>query len=254
MTTPTPPTPPPGPHDSEDISKPLPQRLAVAFMQTFAKGLIAILPVGAFILLLAWFYSVFENFFGTPIRSAIHLIFPGDYYIPGMGFLLGMVLIFLLGLFLNALIVRQLLQASEGLLQRLPLAKTVMSSVRDVTGFFTKSEKRQMNQVVVVNIQETGFKMVGFITRQDLSDLPQGMSGSDMVSVFFPLSYAMGGFTALVPRTRIQPVEMSMEDAMRFVLTAGMKSEESRAVDTAAKAKEAVRREAISPETTRRPL
>lgn len=204
------------------------RRVALGFMRTFAKGLISILPVGVAIIVLVWLAQTFEGFFATPIQHIMRAFDADRYYVSGLGFVFGLVLIFLLGLGVNALIVRQMLAASEGLLQRLPVAKTIMTSVRDVTGFFSKSERKQMNQVVIVTLAESGVRAVGFVTREDLSDLPEGMANTEAVAVFMPLSYAMGGFTLLVPRNCIAPVKMSMEDAMRFVLTAGMKSETPR--------------------------
>ncbi|MCX5662189.1 MAG: DUF502 domain-containing protein [Planctomycetota bacterium] len=215
---------------SADISVDAPRksfarRMGVGFMQTFAKGLIAILPVGVAIIVIVWMARTFEDIFAAPIQRIMVLLRVEHHYVSGLGFVLGLTLIFLLGLFVNALIVRQMLAASEGLLQRLPVAKTIMSSVRDVTGFFSKSERKQMNQVVVVRLAESGVRAVGFVTRESLMDLPEGMAKPETVAVFMPLSYAMGGFTLLVPRECVTPVSMSMEDAMRFVLTAGMKSE-----------------------------
>lgn len=50
------------------------------------------------------------------------------------------------------------------------------------------------------------------------------MDGTDQVAVYLPLSYQIGGYTLLVPRSAVKPVDMSLEDAMRFTLTAGLSS------------------------------
>jgi uncharacterized membrane protein len=64
--------------------------------------------------------------------------------------------------------------------------------------------------------------LLGFVTRQDLSRLPLGMEGRDTIAVYLPMSYQIGGYTLLLPRTMVEPVQMSMEDALRFTITAGM--------------------------------
>jgi uncharacterized membrane protein len=63
---------------------------------------------------------------------------------------------------------------------------------------------------------------MGFVTRDDLAGLPPGMGEPGMIMVYMPMSYQVGGYTALVPRASVQPVDMSFEEAMRFTLTAGL--------------------------------
>lgn len=236
------------------------RRVLLGISRTFLNGFIALLPIGAAIFVLSWLFDVFESTFNKPIILTFGYLFPDvQVYRYGMGFVLGLVLIFLLGLALNAYIFRELLATSERLLQRLPLAKTVMSSVRDVTGFFSKSEKKQLSQVVFVHLAhlppwagvttaptavgpsaaapgdvagasasatgKAAVRLIGFLTRADLTDLPPGAALAGHVAVYFPFSYAVGGITALVPRDAIEPTTMSMEEAMRFCLTAGMKRE-----------------------------
>lgn len=200
-------------------------RIWRAVTQTFFKGLIAILPIAATVYVLVWLAGYLDN----PGRYVLNAIQRGlglqePYDIPGAGLLAGIIVIFVVGLLVNAWLIQQLLGASESLVQRLPLAKTVFSSVRDLMGFFAKSGNRPAGQVVIVTLNGTGARMVGFITRQDVSDLSLGgLETQDLVAVYFPFSYAVGGFTLLLPRSTVLPVDMPVEAAMRFALTAGMK-------------------------------
>jgi uncharacterized membrane protein len=73
-----------------------------------------------------------------------------------------------------------------------------------------------------VTIGDTPLRLIGFITREDFGDLPVGIGGDDAVAVYLPMSYQIGGFTTMVPRSAVQPVDMSIEQAMRFAVTAGM--------------------------------
>lgn len=65
-------------------------------------------------------------------------------------------------------------------------------------------------------------QLVGFITQQHSEQLPQGLNIEGSVLVYLPLSYMIGGYTILVPQRNITPLDMSMEEAMRFTLTAGI--------------------------------
>jgi uncharacterized membrane protein len=89
-------------------------------------------------------------------------------------------------------------------------------------GFFGGSDKGKFNKVVMVSLGGTGARILGLVTREDFGSLPAGIGGDDRVAVYLPMSYQVGGFTAIVPRSAIEQVEMSMEEAMRFAVTAGM--------------------------------
>lgn len=183
--------------------------------RTLLTGLITILPIVLTIYLLYWLAVSSENV----MSSALHLIFPDLVYFPGLGVIVGLVVVFLIGLMMKAIIVRQLFVFSEQILYRLPLIRTVYRAMRDLFDFFSP-KKDGLGQVVTVNIN--GMEMIGFITQEDTSKLSVPFKSSGSVLVYIPMSYMIGGFTVLIPRKDIHRSTMSMEEAMRFVLTAGI--------------------------------
>jgi uncharacterized membrane protein len=62
------------------------------------------------------------------------------------------------------------------------------------------------------------------VSRADFEGLPEGVGHKGEVAVYLPMSYQIGGYTLLVPRELLIPVRMSREEAMKFILTAGLKS------------------------------
>jgi uncharacterized membrane protein len=110
----------------------------------------------------------------------------------------------------------------EQLVERIPLVKALYGSVRDLMGFFSNSDEETTRQAVMVTVGNTPLRLIGFITREDFSDLPVGIGGDDDVAVYLPMSYQIGGFTTMVPRSAVRLVDMSIEQAMRFAVTAGM--------------------------------
>lgn len=210
------------------IKRPSPvQAVFNAIARAFVKGLLAILPLGATIFVFVWLANTFESIFNTPIRGLMRLIKldPDQYYIWGMGILVGLIFITALGILLNALLFRQLLELSEQLLERLPLARTVINGVRDLMGFFGKKEKEASSQVVLFALGQTNIKCMGFIMRSDLSDMEEAVRGDGRVAVYVPMSYGIGGYTVLIPRAHLEPIDLPMEEAMRYALTAWVKSE-----------------------------
>jgi len=178
-------------------------------------GFITLLPVVLTIYLLYWLAVSSEQVLG----NALKFLLPNTVYFPGMGMIAGLVVIFIVGLMMNAYMVRQLFALGEQLLYRLPFIKTVYRAFRDFFDFFSP-KKEQFGQVVAVTVN--GIELVGFVTQEDPQRLPESFRDRDSVLVYLPMSYMVGGYTVLIPRSDLRPLKMSMEEAMRFVLTAGI--------------------------------
>lgn len=183
-------------------------------------GLVTILPVALTLYLLYWFFRSAESMLG----GLLQFILPEAIYWPGMGVIAGLGLIFVLGLLMRNYVFQKLFNKTEELLFNVPLIKSVYGMLRDFFHYFSSSKNRDFQQVVAVDIN--GLKMIGFLTQSDMHQLPEGMSDpeADNVLVYLPMSYMIGGYALLVPRSSITMLDMSMEDAMRFALTAGVAS------------------------------
>lgn len=184
------------------------------------QGLVALLPAIMTIYILFWLVSSAETVLGGMLK----LLLPSGWYIPGMGLLAGLVVTFLFGLALNAFLVRRLLDLGERLADHIPLVKTLYGSLKDFIGFFAKQRDSQFNQVVTMDLEFGGkpMRMIGFVTRSDFSSLPAGIGEDGEIAVYLPLSYQIGGYTVIVPRSSVKPVNMSTHRAMGFVVTGGM--------------------------------
>lgn len=181
------------------------------------RGLVVVLPMALTAWLLWWL--------GTSVEALLHqvivLFVPEQLYRPGMGIVAAVVLLIAAGVLVNAFIVRRLLAAWEALLERIPIVKSVYGAVRDFVQMLPSSgERRELRRVVVVRFGAAA--AIGFVTRDDAGELGLGAAGEGAVAVYFPMSYQIGGYTLLVPRDRIQPIDLPIETAMRLVLTGGM--------------------------------
>lgn len=183
--------------------------------KTLLTGFITLLPAVLTIYLLYWMGVSSEEFLGNALRSVL----PENTYFPGLGMLTGIVFVFIVGLLMNAYLVRKLFLIGEQVLYRLPLIKSVYRAFRDFFDFFSPN-KEGLGQVVAVTLN--GMELVGFVTQEDQQRLPLSFRDRDSVLVYLPMSYMVGGYTILVPRTELRPLKMSRDEAMRFVLTAGI--------------------------------
>lgn len=186
--------------------------------RTFFTGLAVLLPVVATLYLLVWVAGTTEH----ALDGLLRLVLPQAVYVPGLGVVLGLALVFLVGLLMRTWAARKIFAWTEGLMYRVPLIKTVYGTLRDFTNLMSQPHKQGLQQVVLVRLGGTDLRVMGFVTRSDLAGLPPGMSEPGMIAVYLPMSYQIGGYTALVPRASVQAVDMPLEEAMRFILTAGV--------------------------------
>jgi uncharacterized membrane protein len=182
---------------------------------TLLTGIIPVLPIVLTLYLLYWLAISSEQVMGAALQWAL----PKVVYFPGLGTIAGLIVVFLVGLLMKAVLVRQLFSFSESVVYRLPIIKSVYRAIRDLFDFFSP-KKEQFGRVVTVTVN--GMEMIGFITQEDPQRLPESLRNPDSVLVYLPMSYMIGGFTLLIPKKDIKPCQMNMEEAMRFVLTAGI--------------------------------
>jgi uncharacterized membrane protein len=184
----------------------------------FLTGLLTVLPVIGTLYFVLWVLSVLEKFFGKQVL----LVLPDDWYHTGMGLALAVVFVFLVGVLMHGILFRRLFGWAEKVLLEIPLVRSVYGAMRDLLGLFAQHKEPSL-QVVLLDLPGN-LRVLGFITRSDFSDAPKGIARADEVAVYLPMSYQIGGYTVFVPRSACTPVEMSREEAMKFVLTAGLKA------------------------------
>jgi uncharacterized membrane protein len=186
----------------------------------FVHGLIAILPIALTLYLIYWLATSAESILGAVIRYVI-----GDAYVPGLGVLFGFLITLGIGVLLQLWLFRKVFSLGEALLQKIPGIKSLYGSIRDLVGFFDSSKEKDFDKTVMVAIGDENTRLMGLVTRESFDDLPEGIGDDQTVAVYLPMSYQLGGFTIMVPKDKIHPVDMTVDRAMQFVLTAGVSAE-----------------------------
>ena len=186
--------------------------------QYFFRGLITALPLGLTVYLLYVFLRWTETLAMQLIRPFI-----GEFYVPGMGLLLGISGIFLLGFLVSQRGAGKLLSLVELPFTNLPVVKSIYSSLKDFADYFSpRRSQASQHMVVALRIPGQDLELVGLLTRQRVDDLPGGFLQGDRVAVYLPMGYMIGGYTVFVPRGWVQPIDMPVEEAMRASLFAWM--------------------------------
>ncbi len=191
------------------------------FWRTFLAGLATLLPIAITVYAVWWLAAWAERFFGQLVR----VILPAGWYVPGIGVVIAIGAVFLFGVFLNAWLVSRLVTFGERLLERIPLVKTIYTGLRDLLRFVSRDGRStDLKHVVSIEIQP-GVHMIGFVTDQEAGRSFPELARSDddpLVTVYLPLGYQVGGHTLYLPASRLTELDISIEEAMRVALTAGV--------------------------------
>jgi uncharacterized membrane protein len=184
------------------------------------SGLVTVLPVTLTVYVIWWLVNTVEGWLHRAL-IALHVVRPADYW-PGLGLITGFFLLLAVGGLVNAYAGRIFLKYWDELLGRIPLVKTLYGAFRDVLSLLPSGsgEKRDLRRVVLAHFGNV--HAIGFVTREDVPVALEAHGGQNWVTVYFPMSYAFGGYTLYLPRDRIQPLDISVEDAMRLAITAGL--------------------------------
>lgn len=182
----------------------------------FLQGLIAILPLAATVFIFYWLGSYAESVLGGLLKRGL----PDNWYWPGMGLLAGLVATCFIGLLVDAYLFQQLNKIAENILSRIPVVKTIYNGVRDITTFLSTSRRKSDLRTTVLVRLNDHMRVVGFVTS---NNVPYD-TDRESVAVYLPMSYQIGGYTVYIPKDRLEPLDMPIEDAMRMVITAGMSS------------------------------
>lgn len=187
----------------------------------FVSGLISFLPLAVTIYIVYAGVTIVENLLGSFLRNTL----PNDAYIPGFGFLTTLVLIFLLGLLLNNFVTAGLLHKLQEKLTEVPLIKVVYSPLRDLMNLFSKGGGQAMQKVVMVQF-DLQKEVLGLVTRENFNDLDSNLKiNPDKIAVYIPMSYGLGGYTVLVNKSQVIPVNIPVDKAMSLALTAWIKTD-----------------------------
>ena len=189
----------------------------------FFQGLVTFLPIALTIYVIYAGILIADSFFGNILKSVLPT------YIPGLGLLLTILIIFLLGLGLNNLLTGGIFKAIERRLTQVPFIKAIYNPLRDLMNLFNKGGGPQaLKTVVLVELAEGGVKALGLVTRDAFSDIPAiDQHATNRVAVYIPLSYGLGGFTLLVPKSRITQLDIPVEKAMGLAITGWVKVDQN---------------------------
>jgi uncharacterized membrane protein len=197
----------------------------------FLTGLVIIGPI-AITLYTTWHFINVVDAWVKPYVPRIYN--PESYFsfpIPGLGLLFAALGLTVIGALAANLLGRSLISAGELMLGRMPIVRNVYHGVKDVftTVVATTNTYESVQKVVLVQFPSRDIWSLAFVTGDAAGEISARASGEDLISVFIVHGLLPpSGFTCFVPRKAVRPVKMSIEDAAKIILSAGMAKPEVR--------------------------
>lgn len=205
---------------TEDPVKKEPHWLRRKITSQFIEGILVIVPIGIAVWVLIWLFEIVDGFLQPVIKEIIKLTIPNAGFdtIPGAGFVMTLLLIYLVGLITENVIGRRVIRYGESQLARVPVFRYVYTGIKNlVTGFSMSGKSGGFNQVVLIEFPMKGMKTIGFVTGEIKSE-----DGEKLLTIYVPQAPTpTTGFIEIVREKDVVRLDMSIEDAIKMVVSAG---------------------------------
>lgn len=198
----------------------------------FLTGLVVVGPV-MITLYIAWYViAAFDNW----VKPYIPRLYNPDNYlpfaVPGAGLLLAIILVTMIGALAANLLGRTLISAGEQMLDRTPIVRNVYKALKQIFESVVSATgpEQPFQKVGLMEFPSPGIWAIVFVTGQASHELTPVAPGEDLVAVFMPTHLMPpSGFTVFVPRHKVTIIDMTVEDAAKIILSAGMVTPDSQA-------------------------
>lgn len=195
------------------------KKISKNLLAWFLQGLLFTAPVVLTIYIIYTSFMVVDGILTDVILDII------GFRIPGLGLVVILGTITLIGYLGSSIIFNPLLSYFDKLISQAPLVKVIYTSIKDFMSAFVGKERRFNEPVLVKVNRDTDLQKMGFVTQRDLSNLgiPNGR-----VAVYLPHSYNFSGNLFIVPVENITPLNASPSEVMKFIVSAGVTSVDSK--------------------------
>ena len=198
----------------------------------FLTGLVVVGPVGI-TLYIAWNFIALVDGWVKPYVPSIYN--PDSYLpftVPGVGLVFAVLLLTIIGALAANLLGRSLISVGELMLGRTPIVRNVYQGLKQIfeSVVSASSPAQSFQKVAVMEFPSKGIWSIVFVTGEAAREVTKEIPGQDLVSVFMPTGMLPpSGFVCFVPRKNVVPIHMSVEDAAKIIISAGMVNPETQA-------------------------
>jgi uncharacterized membrane protein len=192
--------------------------LRASLKRYFLTGLLVITPIWGTVLILKTLFVAVDSILGDLLSQVV----PPGYYVPGLGILTLVLLVFLTGLLAANFIGGQIVKWWEELLHRVPIVRGIYSTLKSMTDILSFQEKERYNRVVLIQFPKNGHYCFAFVTGVTRGEV-QDISPDPLLNVYVPTSpNPTSGYFLLVPEKEVVPLDIGVEEAMKLIVSGGL--------------------------------
>ena len=185
-------------------------------------GILVWLPVAVTIWVITYIISATDqlvNLLPAQWQPAQHL----GFNIPGLGFIVAVLVLFFTGLFAANVLGRKIIEGWDRLLGRIPVVKSIYSSVKKVSESLLSDNSRSFKTPVLVPFPQPGIWTIAFVSGSVAPSLQNALGEEEYVSVYVPTTpNPTSGFFLVVPRADVIELAMSVDEALKYVISMGV--------------------------------
>lgn len=188
-------------------------------------GLLVWLPIAATVFIIRLFLTLLDNMILLlPVAWRPDAVL--GFEIPGFGLVMAVAILLLTGVFAANLFGRKLVDFWEGLVNRIPLVRSIYVSVKQVTETLLADGNQSFRKAVAVEYPRKGILSLGFMTGRALRTVDR-QTKQPLVSVFIPTTpNPTSGFIIMVPEEEVHDLDISVEEAFKYIISLGVISSE----------------------------
>jgi uncharacterized membrane protein len=205
-------------------------------------GLLVWLPLTITVWVLLWVMGIIDSVF-TSLLSASEAVLPASMaesiealrHIPGLGLLILVGGMLLTGVFVANIFGQWMLKQWNRLMTSIPIVKNIYSSVKQVSDTLFSSSGNAFREAVLVQYPHAGSWTIAFVTGKPGGEVAEAL-GSEMVSLYVPTTpNPTSGFLLMVPRSAVHPLKMSVDTALKHIISMGVVAPEELLPESAEK-------------------
>jgi len=184
-------------------------------------GILIWLPLGVTVMVVRLFVDMMDRtLLLLPVAYRPETLL--GFSLPGFGILLALMIILLTGMIAANLFGRRLVMLWEAILSRIPLVRSVYSSVKQLAETVFSSNGQSFRKVLLLEYPRRGLWTLAFQTGTDIGEA-QSRTGQDVVNVYVPTTpNPTSGFFLMVPREDVQVLDMSVDEGLKMIISMGV--------------------------------
>ena len=200
-------------------------RLGSRLRNYFLTGLVIVGPVTITLYIATYVINLFD----TWVKPYIPAIYNPDTYlpfsVPGLGAIFAVIALIMIGALAANLIGRSVISAGEMMLGRMPLVRNLYGGTKQIfeSVVTASSQTKSFQKVALMEFPSKGIWAIVFVTGQAADEIAAARPNDDLISVFMPTHLLPpSGFVVFVPRASVVPIDLTVEDAAKIIISAGM--------------------------------